>query len=522
MTESGSGDGGRDERPEGHVPDEHVPGGHVPGAQVPGTSNPAGTESKPARRTGWAGRVTVKTGRGGFAFVPDEVLTTDPERAERLTAELFPARAPGSEKLALLDGRYSRLPRIPDVPRLVRHLRIAGAPAQPNHVFFAHCDDPCCGRPHPAYRGGCGGGAAANPVYASPVYASPVYASPVYASPVYASPVYASPVYASPVYASPVYASPVYASDYIATGQRSSSARPVSAQDAADVSARLGQVNAPLPGPPHVVVLDTGLAATGLLPLALGAIAPAVVPGGAPGAQDDVPDSVPTGGDQLLDPAAGHGTFIAGLVEQVAPGARVELWRVIQPEGDGDEVAISTLIDSLPRRDGSGDKGAILNLSFGGHVMEHADMLATAIRLAQGKGYVVVASAGNDATCLETFPAAYPDVVSVGAIGPDGPAPFSNYGPWVRACAPGVDLVSTFFNVFTGAGTPQSPGDPDPDNFADWARWSGTSFSAPIVAGALARLMLTAGASATEAVERLIDDPALLRLADLGTVVNVV
>jgi hypothetical protein len=361
-------------------------------------------------------------------------------------------------------------------------------------------------------------------VYASPVYASPVYASPVYASPVYASPVYASPVYASPVYASPVYASPVYASEYIATGHRSSSARPVTDDDAADIAARLAQVQLPAgSGPPDVVVLDTGLArAADFLPQALGTLAPVIVPGGTPADQDDVPDSVPSGGDLLLDPAAGHGTFIAGLVERVAPGARVELWRVIHPEGDGDELAISTLIDSLPRRDGPGDKGAILNLSFGGHVMEHGDMLATAIRLAQGKGYVVVASAGNDATCLETFPAAYPEVVSVGAIGPEGPAPFSNYGPWVRACAPGVDLVSTFFTGFAGAETPSPPGEPDPDDFVGWARWSGTSFSAPIVAGALANLMLTTGVSATQAVERLIDDPGLLRLADLGTVVNVV
>jgi hypothetical protein len=518
MTESGSGEG-REERP--------VPGAQVPGTTPQGTTGPGGDEPRPPRRTGWAGRVTVKTGTHGFAFVPGEVLTTDPDRADRLTQELFPARERAVEKLDLLNGRYSRLPEIPDVPRLVRHLRIAGVPAQPNHVFFAHCDDPCCGRPHPAYRGGCGGAAAnpvyASPVYASPVYASPVYASPVYASPVYASPVYASPVYASPVYASPVYASPVYASDYIATGHRRSSALPVSEEDAADVAARLAHVQMPAgSGPPDVVVLDTGLArAADFLPQALTNLAPVIVPGGAPGAQDEVPDSVPAAGDQLLDPAAGHGTFIAGLVERVAPGARVELWRVIQPAGDGNELAISALIDSLPRRDGQGDKGAILNLSFGGHVMEHADMLATAIRLAQGKGYVVVASAGNDATCLETFPAAYPEVVSVGAIGPDGPAPFSNFGPWVRACAPGVDLVSTFFQGFSGAETPVPPGQPDPDNFVGWARWSGTSFSAPIVAGALAQLMLTTGVSATEAVARLIDDPSLLRLADLGTVVNV-
>jgi len=114
-----------------------------------------------------------------------------------------------------------------------------------------------------------------------------------------------------------------------------------------------------------------------------------------------------------------------------------------------------------------------------------------------------------------------PGVVGVGAIGPGGPAPFSNYGPWVRACAPGVDLVSTFFQVFEGDETAAGPQEPDPDDFHDWARWSGTSFSAPVVAGALAHHARTHGVTVAAAVERVIDGPALLRIADLGTVVNV-
>jgi subtilisin family serine protease len=133
---------------------------------------------------------------------------------------------------------------------------------------------------------------------------------------------------------------------------------------------------------------------------------------------------------------------------------------------------------------------------------------------------VVVASAGNDGTCEPMFPAALPGVVSVGAVGPDGPAFFSNYGPWVRACAPGVDLVSTFFR-FAGADVAAGSG-PDPDNFDGWAIWSGTSFSGPVVAGALARTMMAEGCTGQEAVERVVDNPWLLRLPGLGTVVNVI
>ena len=57
---------------------------------------------------------------------------------------------------------------------------------------------------------------------------------------------------------------------------------------------------------------------------------------------------------------------------------------------------------------------------------------------------VFVASAGNDASCRPTWPACLGHVFGVGAAGVDGPAPFTNYGPHVEACAPGVDIVSTF------------------------------------------------------------------------------
>ena len=131
-----------------------------------------------------------------------------------------------------------------------------------------------------------------------------------------------------------------------------------------------------------------------------------------------------------------------------------------------------------------------------------------------------MASAGNDATCRPTYPAALRGVVGVGAIGPYGPAPFTNYGPWVRACAPGVDIVSWFFTEYDGSETAPA-GLPDPDRFRSWARWSGTSFAAPMVVAALAREMATYDVSAADAVARVIDGPGLLKLPDLGTVVNI-
>lgn len=97
------------------------------------------------------------------------------------------------------------------------------------------------------------------------------------------------------------------------------------------------------------------------------------------------------------------------------------------------------------------------------------------------------------------------------------PARFTNYGPWVRACAPGSDVVSIFFDGFDGAGPPEQ--NYDPDRFDGWARWSGTSFAAPAVVATLARAV-GKGTPPHDAVARLIDDKQLDRKPMLGTIVD--
>jgi subtilisin family serine protease len=298
------------------------------------------------------------------------------------------------------------------------------------------------------------------------------------------------------VYATPVYATPVYATQLQQNGHRHSSAAPVTAPT---TPIRQAPAGAPVP---RVTILDTGLARKTLRPKALDLVHHAQN-GWAEGPDDD--------GDDYLDPAAGHGTFIAGLIDLLTPGCDLTAERVLSNYGAGDEVAIAQRIDAAA--------ADLLSLSFGGYALAHMNVLAAAISGAQQKGTVVVASAGNDGICRPSLPAALPGVVSVAALGPNGPARFSNYGPWVRACAPGVDIVSRFFTKFDGAGT-APPGGIDPDKFASWARWSGSSFSAPIVVAALAR-ELQHGLTPAEAVERVVDAPGLLRIPDFGTVVNV-
>jgi hypothetical protein len=311
-------------------------------------------------------------------------------------------------------------------------------------------------------------------------------------------------VYGSPVYGSPVYGSP----EYTATGKRRSSARPATLDDMIGVLEESS--NAPdAPGGPTVIILDTGLAQPGNRPDALN---PNRIT--AAGSDTDAPDEDE---DRDLDPAAGHGTFIAGVIDHIQPGCSITLFRVLTTYGDGDEAAIAAVLRGLTIDD---PEHTIINLSFGAYVLENPIVLEWAIRTLQDKGVVFVASAGNDGTCSPQYPAAFSGVVSVGAIGPSGPAPFSNYGPWVRACAPGVDILSTFFTNFNGRATAGASGT-DPDLFQGWAIWSGTSFSGPAVVGALAKEMVSVGCTAKEAVERIVDAPGLMRIPDLGTVVNV-
>ena len=473
----------------------------------------------PDRETGpWQTRVRFGPD-GAFAYRPGELLVkadvadfanekllgwADERRDMGETIELFREEGLVAESFARFRGTF-------DTREAMEELHSQGILSQVNHVLFATS---CC-PPHPSDP-------AAESFYASPFYASPFYASPFYASPFYASPFYASPFYASsgcgcggggcgcgcaggteanPFYASPFYASadrsPFVDASSRHTGGRSSSARP-----AADPKR---PQRPPVEGV-RVAILDTGWAK-------------ANVPTGLPGI--DVTayggDRADADGDGFLDPAAGHGTFIAGIIEQLTPGCSIDVIEVLSTYGEGDEAEIAEVLLALAQRPDE-ERPQLVNLSFGGYSPVGMAVLAQAIKALHDAGSVVVASAGNDATCVPMFPAALPHVVGVAALDKEGkPARFTNYGPWVRACAHGGDVVSIFFEGFDGAGPPQQ--NYDLDRFEGWAQWSGTSFAAPAVVAALAAAV-GRGTAPHDAVAQLVDDPKLDRKPMLGTIVH--
>jgi type VII secretion-associated serine protease mycosin len=176
---------------------------------------------------------------------------------------------------------------------------------------------------------------------------------------------------------------------------------------------------------------------------------------------------------------AGHGTHVAGIVAASphsaagvsggAPAARILPVRVLDDEGSGwgSDVA-KGIVWAV-------DNGAqVLNLSFGATTPSRA--LQSAVAHARSKGVVVVASGGNDGKDGPiSYPAAYPGVLSVGAVDPgDSVVPFSTTSPYIGISAPGESVLSTV------------PAKVDPSRLAER---SGTSMAAPYVAAAAALLI---------------------------------
>jgi subtilase family protein len=232
------------------------------------------------------------------------------------------------------------------------------------------------------------------------------------------------------------------------------------------------------------------------------------------------------GPDEYLDLGAGHGTFAAGVVRQVAPGAEIKVYHAIDSDGVGSELAVACAMIRAVK------EGAhILNLSLGTQTLDDHEPVAlgAALQIIRGlpggRDVLIVAAAGNFADTHKCWPAAFSEkdhgVVAVAALtaGLQGAA-WSSRGPWVTCSTIGEGIISTYV---TGTELdPTNPGSQPPvDQFGPnaWAIWSGTSFATPQVAGAVAREWQVGGSETPrEVFDRVV--PPGNELSDFGRMVK--
>lgn len=189
----------------------------------------------------------------------------------------------------------------------------------------------------------------------------------------------------------------------------------------------------------------------------------------------------------------GHGTSCAGIVAAaqgnglgisgVAPGCRLAVIKAALSNGHFYASA------SVPALVYCADMGfPVLSMSFFSDEVVPAERDAIAYCAEQGA--LMVVAAGNENSVLPSYPAAYPETLSVGATlnALDARAFFSNWGSWVNVAAPGWNLATTSpFGNYT-------PG------------FVGTSGATPQVAG-IAALLFSADPTATAArVRAAIED----------------
>jgi subtilisin family serine protease len=177
-----------------------------------------------------------------------------------------------------------------------------------------------------------------------------------------------------------------------------------------------------------------------------------------------------------------HGTHVAGTVAAlnnavgvvgVAPSGRLNLHiaKVFDASGSASDAVISRAMLGCAKAGAN-----VISMSLGGPSGSRAE--ARAVAKLASQGILVIAAAGNDGNNTVSYPAGFPEVVSVAAIDSNKlVADFSQFNADVEIAAPGVAVLSTVpaysqtgGTLMVGAGTyPVQPMEGSPRTSASGA-----------------------------------------------------
>lgn len=190
------------------------------------------------------------------------------------------------------------------------------------------------------------------------------------------------------------------------------------------------------PNVPKIGLIDTGVQKTGTPYDAL--ILPTVNMAGEPA----IPTAEPSHGTAMAQP----------MLQAISKQQSKTPWR-IQPYdvyGAKDQANTFDVANGIARAIADGANPINLSLGTAGD----SEFLHKVIQSGHKQGVVFLGAAGNEPTTTPTYPAAYPEVIAVSAIGPDGQlAPYANRGDFVDMLAPGQVRLSYNGQTWVSSGT---------------------------------------------------------------------
>lgn len=224
-----------------------------------------------------------------------------------------------------------------------------------------------------------------------------------------------------------------------------------------------------------------------------------------------------------IHPYGGHGTFVAGVIRCQAPQAEVQVHGMLTKGG---AIFESQLMQELDIACFGEDPPDIVSISGGTHTyndqpLKTFEHLAATKHLKNNPAApLIVAAAGNGRTDRPFWPAAFDWVVGVGSLDRDDTvSEFSDRGDWVDIYALGRDHVNAFPTGTYTCYEPPNVG--QVRQFQNLAKWSGTSFSTPLISGLIAAIMTEHGLNAHDAWLRMKADGIVRTDPKVGEILTV-